>query len=109
MDEVARYACSIDVSMDEKYYFSDDKGVLQSADNLISYSNFVFIQIFGELHFLKDEGDYDYYWSFSDASIHHFFKKIHRAPYPVSQGGVKSKRVYISPADWNNCLSGGYM
>ena len=56
MDEVARYACSIDVSMDEKYYFNDDKGVLQSADNLISYSNFVFIQIFGELHFLKDEG-----------------------------------------------------
>ena len=56
MDEVSRYACYIDVSMDEKYYFNDDKGVLQSADNLTSYSNFVFIQIFGELHFLKDDG-----------------------------------------------------
>jgi len=74
VDEVARYACSIDVSMDEKYYFNDDKGVLQSADNLIfSYSyNHWRITLF--------EGRIIIHWSFSDASIiHHFLKKIHHA------------------------------
>jgi len=77
VDEVSRYACYIDVSMDEKYYFNDDKGVLQSADNLIfsySYNHWRITLFEGRIiiHY--------YYWSFSDASIiHHFFKKIHHA------------------------------
>ena len=50
VDEVSRYACYIDVSMDEKYYFNDDKGVLQSADNLI----FSYSCNRGEDAFLKD-------------------------------------------------------
>ena len=77
MDEVARYACSIDVSMDEKYYFNDDKGVLQSADNLIfSYSyNHWRITLFD---FLKD-GLLFIIRLFQTLPFITFLKKIHHA------------------------------
>ena len=104
MDEVSRYACSIDVSMDEKYYFNDDKGVLQSADNLIfSYSyNHWRITLF--------EGRIIIIGLFQTLPLFITFLKKYIMPRVIkSQGGIKNKRVYISPADWNNCLSGGYM
>ena len=104
MDEVARYACSIDVSMDEKYYFNDDKGVLQSADNLLfsySYNRWRITLFEGRIHLLV------FFRRFHYSSL--FLKKYIMPRVIKSQGGIINKRVYISPADWNNCLSGGYM
>ena len=78
MDEVSRYACSIDVSMDEKYYFNDDKGVLQSADNLIVFDSRIHTNFWRILlHFLKDEGLIMIIGLFQTLPFITFFKKTH--------------------------------